>query len=65
VVGARESNPPVQAAQPALLAINRLRCAHRPPMEWCAYRLIALSYDGLLSSLQQKSGHISGWRKSQ
>jgi hypothetical protein len=65
VVRARGSNLPVQAAQPALLATNRLRCAHGPPMEWYAYRLIVLCYDGLLSSLRQESGHLSGWRRGQ
>jgi hypothetical protein len=65
VVGARGSDSAVQAAQPAVVATNRLRCAHGPPMEWYAYRLIVLSYDGLLSSLRQELGHLSGWRRSQ
>jgi hypothetical protein len=33
VVGARGRGPPVRVAQPAVLAANRLRCAHGPLME--------------------------------
>jgi hypothetical protein len=65
VVGARGRGPPVQAAQPAVLATNRLRCAHGPLMEWYANRLIAFSYDGLVGCLQTPAGDLSHGRRSE